>query len=79
MWKIISKALPQILEAGSKYTVLLTLISFFFGIILALFTALIRLTKNNGFFLVIKLFFRFYVWLFRSTPLLMQLFTGLIY
>ncbi|KRL32644.1 hypothetical protein [Liquorilactobacillus uvarum] len=51
MWKIISKALPQILEAGSKYTVLLTLISFFFGIILALFTALIRLTKNNGFFL----------------------------
>ncbi|MBZ2406484.1 amino acid ABC transporter permease [Liquorilactobacillus hordei] len=74
MWEIISKALPQILEAGFKYTVPLTLISFFLGIILALVTALIRLSRRKGFFLIIKLVFRFYVWLFRSTPLLVQLF-----
>ncbi|KGO20522.1 hypothetical protein Q757_10030, partial [Oenococcus alcoholitolerans] len=48
---------------------------FYFGLILAVITALIRISrKKNIIFRVIKCIFRFYVWLFRSTPLLVQLF-----
>lgn len=74
MWKIIENSVPQMLAAGFKYTIPLAIISFFFGLILALITALVRLSKKSGPFLIIKWIFSFYVWLFRSTPLLVQLF-----
>ncbi|QNQ80114.1 amino acid ABC transporter permease [Lactobacillus sp. PV034] len=74
MWKIIEGSVPQMLAAGFKYTIPLAIISFFFGLILALITALVRLSKKGGFFLIIKWIFGFYVWLFRATPLLVQLF-----
>ena len=74
MWKIIESSVPQMLAAGFKYTIPLAIISFFFGLILALITALIRLTRRKGPFWIIKWIFSFYVWLFRSTPLLVQLF-----
>lgn len=74
MWEIIQTSLPQLLSAGFKYTIPLALISFFFGLIIALVTALIRLSHQRGAFMVLKWLFSFYVWLFRSTPLLVQLF-----
>lgn len=74
MWEIIRTSLPQLLAAGFKYTILLALISFFFGLIIALVTALIRLSHQRGPFMILKWFVQFYVWLFRSTPLLVQLF-----
>ena len=74
MWKIIESSVPQMLAAGFKYTIPLAIISFFFGLILALITALIRLTRRKEPFRIIKWIFSFYVWLFRSTPLLVQLF-----
>ena len=74
MWKIIENSVPQMLAAGFKYTIPLAIISFLFGLILALITALVRLSKKSGPFLIIKWLFSFYVWLFRSTPLLVQLF-----
>lgn len=74
MWKTIETSVPQMLAAGFKYTIPLAIISFFFGLILALITALVRLSKKHGPFLLIKWIFSFYVWLFRSTPLLVQLF-----
>lgn len=74
MWKIIESSVPQMLAAGFKYTIPLAIISFFFGLILALITALVRLTRKKGPFRIIKWIFSFYVWLFRSTPLLVQLF-----
>lgn len=74
MWQIITDAIPQLLSAGLKYTIPLTLISFTLGLILALITALIRLSNKGGLFYIVKGIFRFYVWLFRSTPLLVQLF-----
>ena len=67
MWKIIESSVPQMLAAGFKYTIPLAIISFFFGLILALITALIRLTRRKGPFRIIKWIFSFYVWLFRST------------
>lgn len=74
MWEIITTSLPQLLAAGFKYTIPLALISFFLGLIIALVTALIRLSHQRGPFIILKWFVQFYVWLFRSTPLLVQLF-----
>ena len=74
MWEIIKPSLPQLLAAGFKYTIPLAIISFFFGLIIALVTALIRLSRQRGAFMILKWIASFYVWLFRSTPLLVQLF-----
>jgi len=74
MWEIIKTALPQLLAAGFKYTIPLAIISFFFGLIIALVTALIRLSRQRGAFMILNWIASFYVWLFRSTPLLVQLF-----
>lgn len=72
--QILTEYLPQLLAAGFKYTIPIAIVSFFFGLWIALLTALIRITKTGGFFKVIKWIFRFYVWIFRTTPLLVQLF-----
>ncbi|WP_283679558.1 amino acid ABC transporter permease [Lentilactobacillus sp. Marseille-Q4993] len=74
MWKIIMDALPQLIVAGLKYTIPIAVISFVIGLIIALATALVRLSAKGGWFVIVKWIFRFYVWLFRSTPLLVQLF-----
>ncbi|MEY8294803.1 amino acid ABC transporter permease [Limosilactobacillus caviae] len=74
MWEIIKTSLPQLLAAGFKYMIPLAIISFFFGIIIALVTALTRLSRQRGPFMILKWIASFYVWLFRSTPLLVQLF-----
>ena len=82
MWEIIKTSLPQLLAAGFKYTIPLAIISFFFGLIIALVTALLRLSRQRGAFMILKWIASFYVWLFRSTPLLVQLcivFFGLPY
>ena len=74
MWQIIESSTPQLVKAGLEYTIPMALISFAIGIVLAMITALVRLSKRRGWFLIIKGIFNFYVWLFRSTPLLVQLF-----
>ncbi|MEM9630563.1 MAG: ABC transporter permease subunit [Pseudomonadota bacterium] len=63
-------SLPTLLWAGVKFTVPLTLLSFGLGLGLGLVTAVTRL------FAPLPLVFvaRFYVWVFRGTPLLVQLF-----
>ncbi|WP_413627134.1 amino acid ABC transporter permease [Fructilactobacillus vespulae] len=80
MWDIVISALPKLLEAMIKYTIPLTLISFFFGIIIAVLVALVKFLnpKVSGIVLVLWKLLRtianLYVWAFRSTPLLVQLF-----
>jgi cystine transport system permease protein len=80
MWHIIVTSTPQIFWAGIKYTIPLTLISFAFGMLIATLTAVVRISnpKGNIVFLsvwhVLRAFLSFYIWLFRSTPLLVQLF-----
>lgn len=74
MWEIVRQSIPQLLAAGFKYTIPLAIISFMIGLILALLSALTRLSQKGGAFLILKGIVRFYVWLFRSTPLLVQLF-----
>lgn len=74
MWHTIVTATPQLIEVGLKYTIPISIISFVIGLVLALFTALTRISTRRGAFLLLKGLARFYVWLFRSTPLIVQLF-----
>jgi len=61
--------LPALLK-GSLLTIELTIVSVIFGMLLGLFLALGRLSKNR----VLDRISWFYIWLFRGTPLLMQIF-----
>jgi cystine transport system permease protein len=64
------ESLPTLLWAGLIFTIPLTLLSFIFGLALALLTALVRLFAPVW----LSSIARFYVWIFRGTPLLVQLF-----
>ncbi|GKX66085.1 amino acid ABC transporter permease [Inconstantimicrobium mannanitabidum] len=68
--QIILKSFLPLLEAGLKFTIPVALISFGLGIIVALATALARISK----FKVLRFISGFYVWIVRGTPLLVQLF-----
>jgi polar amino acid transport system permease protein len=65
----VMNAMPA-LAVGSLKTIELTIVAVLFGLILGLFLALGRISKNK---LVDRLCWS-YIWLFRGTPLLMQLF-----
>lgn len=67
---ILTSSFLPLLKAGLEFTVPLTLISFAMGLILALITALARISS----FKPLVLTARFYVWIIRGTPLLVQLF-----
>ncbi|MDR1567343.1 MAG: amino acid ABC transporter permease [Streptococcaceae bacterium] len=66
---IMSSILP-ILVAGLKVTIPLTIISFIFGLIIAIVTAIAKISSIR----LLNLLFSGYVWIFRGTPLLVQLF-----
>lgn len=67
---IITESFWPILKAGFQYTIPLTLISFALGTFIAVIVAVIRISKVKG----LDLICRFYVWVIRGTPLLVQLF-----
>ncbi len=67
---ILIESFPKLLVPCLKITITLTLFSFFFGLILALIIALVQVADIKG----LKQFARFYVWIFRGTPLMLQLF-----
>ncbi|MFT9388109.1 MULTISPECIES: amino acid ABC transporter permease [Leuconostoc] len=72
--------LPQLFQAALTYTLPLTLISFSLALVFAVLTAMIRLAKRPdtriGRVLLggLKGIAFFYVWLFRATPMIVQLF-----
>ena len=68
--RILVESFPKLLLQCLKITIPLTVLSFFFGLILALILALIQVADIKG----LKQFARFYVWIFRGTPLMLQLF-----
>lgn len=67
---IVLESFWPILKAGITYTIPLTLIAFAIGIIIAVLVAVVRVSKVK----VIEQICRFYVWIMRGTPLLVQLF-----
>ena len=67
---ILASSFKEILLMGLKVTIPLTLLSFFFGFIIALIVALTRVSKIK----VLSQIASIYVWIFRGTPLIVQLF-----
>ncbi|MEM5389265.1 MULTISPECIES: amino acid ABC transporter permease [Paraburkholderia] len=67
---LMGESLWPLLYAGLVFTVPLTLVSFAIGLALAFIVALLRLFGPAWSVAVV----RFYVWLFRGSPLLVQLF-----
>ncbi|MEB6550672.1 amino acid ABC transporter permease [Heyndrickxia sporothermodurans] len=59
-----------ILKAGIYFTIPLSIITFILGTILAFVTALVRISEVRPLIFLAK----FYLWIFRGTPLLVQLF-----
>ncbi len=68
--EILITSFPQILMAGVKVTLPLALISFALSLIIGLFLALFQIAEIP----VLKQLSRFYIWIFRGTPLIVQLF-----
>lgn len=64
-----SSFLPMV-EGALYYTIPLTIVSFILGIVIAVFTALARISKNP----ILSPIARAYVSIIRGTPLLVQLF-----
>ncbi len=60
----------KLLLPGIKVTIPLTAISFTLGLTIALFVALVQVAKVP----VIRRLVRFYVWIIRGTPMIVQLF-----
>lgn len=70
LWGIIVDSFSKLLIPGLTVTIPLTLISFAIGLVLAIIVALVRVAKIP----VMQRVAQFYVWVFRGTPLLVQLF-----
>ena len=68
--QILSDSFTQLLIPGICVTIPLTLISFAIGLVVAVAIALIRTAKTP----VLEPLARIYVWIFRGTPALVQLF-----
>lgn len=67
---ILIKSFPKILLPGLITTLPLTALAFFLGLIIALITSLILFSQTP----ILKYIARFYIWVIRGTPLLVQLF-----
>ncbi|BDH62177.1 cysteine ABC transporter permease [Lysinibacillus sp. PLM2] len=68
--EIVLNSIWPLLKAGLAVTIPLSLISFAIALVIAVITALVKLSN----FKILKFIFSTYVWIFRGTPLLVQLF-----
>ena len=70
LWKILADAFPKLLEYGVKVTIPLTALSFALALVIALIVAMIQYANVRG----LRQLCRFYIWIIRGTPLLVQLY-----
>ena len=70
LWGILVDSLPKLLEYGVKVTVPLTALSFALALVIALIVAMIQYANVR----VLRQVCRFYIWIIRGTPLLVQLY-----
>ena len=70
IWQVMVGAFPQLLFKGITVTIPLTIISFALSMVIAVVVALIQYSKVP----VLRQICRFYVWVIRGTPLLVQLY-----
>ncbi|GGE32126.1 cysteine ABC transporter permease [Pullulanibacillus camelliae] len=70
LYHIFIESFLPLLKAGVAFTIPLTLVSFAIGLVIAFVTALVRISPVGP----LRGIARFYVWIFRGTPLIVQLF-----
>ena len=70
LWNILADSFPKLLEYGVKVTIPLTVLSFALALVIALLVALIQYAGVKG----LRQVCRFYIWITRGTPLLVQLY-----
>lgn len=70
LWELFIDSFPKILLPGLTMTIPLTVISFALALVIAVVMALVQFANVR----VLKQIARFYIWIFRGTPLLVQLF-----
>lgn len=70
LWNILADSFPKILLPGLKMTLPLTVIAFAIAMVIATVVALIQFAHVR----VLTPLSRFYIWVIRGTPLLVQLF-----
>ena len=68
--QLLLDSLPKIILPGLQVTIPLTAVSFAFGLVIALATALVQVARVP----LLRQLARMYVWIIRGTPLLVQLF-----
>ena len=64
------ESFPKLLIPGLTVTIPLTVLSFSIGLVIALITALVQIAKIP----VLRRLARFYIWIIRCTPMIVQLF-----
>ncbi len=70
VWQLLLDSFSQILIPGLLVTIPLTILSFTFGLLIAIGTALVQIAQIP----ILKQVARFYIWVVRGTPLLVQLY-----
>ena len=70
LWELFLESFPKILIPGLPVTIPLTVIAFSLAMVIAVITALVQFANVK----VLRQLARFYIWIFRGTPLLVQLF-----
>ena len=70
LWRILADSLPKLLEYGVKVTVPLTVLSFTLALVIAVIVAMIQYANVR----LLRQVCRFYIWIVRGTPLLVQLY-----
>ena len=70
LFRILLESFPKILLPGLTMTIPLTVISFSLALVIAVVTAIVQFANVR----VLKQIARFYIWVVRGTPLLVQLY-----
>lgn len=70
LWGILADSFGKMLIPGLTATIPLTLVSFAFGLVLALCAALVQFARIPG----LRQLARFYIWVIRGVPLIVQLY-----
>ena len=70
LWSILTDSFSKILLPGLTMTIPLTVISFALALVIAVAAALVQFANIQG----LRQIARFYIWVIRGTPLLVQLF-----
>ena len=70
LWDILVSSFPRLLGYGLKVTLPLTALSFALALVISVIVAMIQYAKVP----VLRQLCRFYIWVIRGTPLLVQLF-----